>query len=351
MRILFLILGVMGIAFTLLKLIRYHHWTIRFFDFPQLQFLLFNLASTAGLIAFFTHTNILDWLVLLVVAGCTVYEFYIIWPYTIMAPVQTPRTQKQKKKADIGIMISNVYQLNEQYDRLLTIRKRVNPDILITLESNHDWDNHLNSLDEEYPYHVKIPLENMYGMHLFSRLRLTETQVKYRVEDDIPSIETMVEMNNGEKVKMFCLHPKPPSPTENEESTERDAELLLVAKEIQNYSQPVIVAGDLNDVAWSHSTRLFQRISGLLDPRKGRGFFNTFNANLWFFRWPLDHIFHSEHFGLVEIMRLPNVGSDHFPIFASFNYEPTIEVEEEPEEADREDEEEAVETINSALDK
>ena len=107
----------------------------------------------------------------------------------------------------------------------------------------------------------------------------------------------------------------PPSPTEAETSSERDRELILVGQETAELNQPVVVAGDLNDVAWSDTTRLFRKISSLLDPRIGRGFFSSFHAGFPLIRWPLDHIFHSEHFGLVNIQRLPAIGSDHFPIF------------------------------------
>jgi len=89
------------------------------------------------------------------------------------------------------------------------------------------------------------------------------------------------------------IHPAPPSPTEKDSSRPRDSELIMVAKVLKNPSRPTIVAGDLNDVAWSRSTRLFMQISGFLDPRKGRGFYNTFHAGYFFMRWPLDHLFHS----------------------------------------------------------
>lgn len=87
---------------------------------------------------------------------------------------------------------------------------------------------------------------------------------------------------------------------------------MKVALRAKECKLPSNVIGDLNDVAWSHTTELFRKTSELLDPRRGRGFYYTFSAHHWFIRFPLDYIFCSKHFELISMKRLPKNGSDHF---------------------------------------
>lgn len=78
-------------------------------------------------------------------------------------------------------------------------------------------------------------------------------------------------------------------------------------------------------------------ISGLLDPRIGRGMYNTFHADYWFMRWPLDHLFHSDHFKLKSVKRLPGFGSDHFALFTELVYEVGVDIDQEGLDADADD--------------
>jgi hypothetical protein len=103
---------------------------------------------------------------------------------------------------------------------------------------------------------------------------------------------------------------------------ERDTELLIVGKKIKETGLPTIVAGDMNDVGWSVTSKLFRKYSELVDPREGRGLFNTYNAFVPFLRYPLDHIFYSGEFGLVSLKKLEKIGSDHFPLLVVLSYEP-----------------------------
>jgi len=329
---------------TGLPLLSSEKWWIRGWDFPRLQLavllalLLITQVVVPGVEAPF---RILLLLINVVLLG---YQLWWILPYT---PLWKPEVEKVKKthpKSRLKVLAANVLTPNPFPEKLLECIKKYSPDIFVTLETDKRWEMHLNTLEKLYPFSIKYPLDNLYGMHVYSRLKLRQPRVAFLVDDTVPSIHAEVLMDNGVPVRMHFLHPTPPSPTENERSLERDVELLMIANSLKKYDGPAVVTGDLNDVAWSETTRLFRRISGLLDPRVGRGMFNTFHADYPFLRWPLDHLFHTHHFSLVNMQRLPHIGSDHFPVLIELCYRGE-HTDQEGLEEDDEDQQKAEEKI------
>ena len=288
----------------------------------------------------------------LVIIGLGVFgALYLGWwilPYTRFYKKEVEQALEINVNNRIRIMVANVLITNKNTDKLLALVNENDPDIVVTLETDNWWEKKLEVLEDEYPYTIKCPLENTYGMHVFSRYVLRDTKISFLIEADVPSMSAKVELPSGEKVQVYFLHPAPPSPTEKETSIERDAELLLIAKEVKDKDEPVIVTGDMNDVAWSYTTRLFRKTGRMLDPRVGRGMFSTFHAKYPMIRWPLDHLFHSPHFTVVQVKRLPYFGSDHFPILIELELTRGIEKVQESLEATPEDEEKADEKIKKA---
>lgn len=336
---------------TLASLTRFDQWWIRGFDFPRLQICFLILLTISFSLFFYDfHSSwhyILNGLLIL----SFLYQAAKIYPYTVLAKKQVQKYKGSEPESRFSILVSNVLTTNKQYDKLIDHVNQRQPDLLLTLESDKRWEKALTAIEKYYPFKVKVPQDNLYGMHLYSKLELLDIEVKYLISREIPSIHGYVKLANGKKIKIHCLHPKPPSPSEDDTSTNRDAELLLVGRELNEAMEPTLVFGDLNDVAWSRTTKLFQKISGLLDPRVGRGFFNTYHAGYPFFRWPLDHIFHSSDFSLVQLRRLKSIGSDHFPIFIKLNYEPKKEdLHDRPETPDEEEEDRAEEKIEKGQD-
>ncbi|GAB2978658.1 endonuclease/exonuclease/phosphatase family protein [Mucilaginibacter puniceus] len=331
------------LIFTILPLIRNEYWIFRVFDYPRLQKLILNVAVLVLTVLFYDDDTALRY-ILPVVLICNIgYLLWLIWPFTIFGPKQVMKATTHNEGSSLSIMIANVYQDNKDYKGRLAQVAKADPDLVILLETDSFWDKQTRQLENKYTYHCRVPLENTYGLLLYSKLELLQTDIKYLVEKDVPSIHTQIKLRNGQPVQLYAVHPTPPVPGENESSAERDKELLLVADMAKQSPLPVIVAGDLNDVAWSHTTELFLKMSELLDPRRGRGFFNSFNAKYLFIRFPLDHAFISPEFKLNAIKRLDNCGSDHFPIYLNIQLEPDAAQKQQPMEVEAEDIEEAEE--------
>ena len=327
-----LVVGLAMVAGTLLNLSRSPHWFVRGWDFPRVQIAI--LAGAAGLVYAWCCVAgaPLDWAFLLAVLGCVLWQFARIYPYTSLGPrrVQRSRLAGSDEPRRLRFLISNVQMENTGHDRLLALVRESDPDVLLAVETDERWVRALEPLAADYPYAVRQPQDNWFGLVLFSRVPLISVKVEFLVQDDIPSIRAVLDLS-GEPVVLRGLHPRPPEPIRDQDATPRDAELVLVGKAIaKEGGAPTIVAGDLNDVAWSDTTRLFLRLSGLLDPRMGRGFYNTYSTRNPLTRWPLDHVFHSNHFRLVELRRCGDIGSDHFPVLIELSYEPEAPAEQEP---------------------
>jgi endonuclease/exonuclease/phosphatase (EEP) superfamily protein YafD len=253
------------------------------------------------------------------------------------------RVSSIKEEEQIVIFTANVLQDNRNYGAMLQQIRDTDPDVIFLVETDEQWQRGVGELEKRYSYRLACPLDNTYGLLFFSRLPLRNERVVCRIEDEVPSVETEVQLPSGVWVKIFGLHPKPPVPDESLYSTAKDKELMKVAFQVKEVKGPCIVMGDLNDVAWSHVTELFRKVSSLLDPRRGRGFYSTFSANNWLMRFPLDYIFCSSDFGLVKMKRMPHNGSDHFAMLIHLQYDPRLKIVHDEPHADREEKEEAKE--------
>ncbi len=319
---------------TMLPLWRNPHWLIRGLDFPRLQFAVFSLLLLAAEWIWLDLEQVLPLVLLTVTACCLAWQLWWILPYTPLWPVEVKSASIDSPERCLSILTANILTPNRNAAALLALVRQRRPDLLVTLESDLWWQEQLDTLQAEMPFSLKCPLDNLYGMHMYSRLPIEDEEIEFLVEDDVPSMHVSVTLRDGQSVRMHFLHPAPPSPTENPESAERDAETVIVGRSVASCEEPVVVTGDLNDVAWSATTRLFRKISGLLDPRVGRGMYNTFHAEYPFVRWPLDHLFHSHHFTLRSIELLPSIGSDHFPLLTRLAFEPARGADQEGLEGD-----------------
>ncbi len=336
------------IIISLIPLIRNDYWIFRIGEYPRLQKLFINVCLLILLVIVLGAVTTQDKIITALLSLNTAYLVYQVFPFTVLGRKQLLSAGKRHTDKQIGLFIGNVYQHNKNAKDYLKCIKSKDPDVVMLVETDNWWAAQLESLQKTYPHHLLVPLENTYGMMLFSKFKLHNAKVSYLVEKDIPSVHATIELPSGDKLNFHGLHPTPPVPNENPRTTERDKEILLIGKEAKKSELPVIVAGDLNDVAWSYTTELFSKISGLLDPRKGRGFFNTFHAKYLFLRFPLDHIFCSNEFSLIDIKRMPNCGSDHFPMYIKLQYSPEKAIDQEEPEADQEDKKTADKKIKKA---
>lgn len=301
---------------TTIPLMREQTYWLRAWTYARLQMLTLIIVTTVVLLAWL---NIGEWpaqLALIALGLCAVICLYDIYPFTPLARRHVPSLKPGQPHKPISLLVANVLMENENYAATLAKVKAQEPDILFFVETDQKWADNLSELEDIYPYQYLLPLEDFNGMLFYSKFPILNVEERYLVQDHIPSLTIDLDVAGPAPLRFYGVHPRPPRP--EDDTADLDKELLFIANETGHMTTPVLVTGDLNDVGWSSTTKQFLRVSGLSDPRRGRGLYNSYNAKNPLVRWPLDHVFNSRHFALKKMKRLEPSGSDHFPIFVEF---------------------------------
>jgi len=76
----------------------------------------------------------------------------------------------------ISLLIYNVLSVNQEVEALRALIRNTDPDLILLSEPNQWWLEHLDGLEDDYPYTLQQPQENQYGMLLYSRLELEKSR-------------------------------------------------------------------------------------------------------------------------------------------------------------------------------
>lgn len=332
LRALSLALASSVVAATAAPMSRVDNRWIRSLEFPRPQIAGLGLLAIAGLLARRDRTRT-DKVAAVATGLAVAYHARNILPFTRLHKREVLRSTCKEPDRRVRILSCNIMLENRHPDRFLQTVREQDPDVVCVLEADAWWTERLAELERDRPHTMKLPQDNFYGMLLYSRLPIVDQEVQFLIKKDVPSFRARLQLGTGDLVELYCLHPEPPP---YEHTSERDSELMLTGLAIRKSDFPSIVIGDLNDVAWSKGNREFLKLSGLLDPRVGRGFYHTFDARSVLVRYPIDHIFHTAEFRLGELSVLKPIGSDHHPVLIELSFEPEVEAEQPAPEPDQE---------------
>lgn len=304
-------LAALACLVTAISAIRSNLWWIRILDFPRVAMLGAICAVAIGCL-FATGRARIVALTGLVVAGG--WQLWRIHDYTMLAPTEMALAGAGDPAASCFTAIGlNVLQKNRDHDRIIAALRAANPDLLLLMETDQRWAEALRPLLDTYPYKLQIPINN-FGMIFASRLRIRAAHFAAATDANTPTLYSRLETREGEPFAFVGLHPQPPRPGQN--TGARDRNIAKASRRTANDPLPALAMGDFNDVPWSHTTQLFKKTGGFLDPRAGRGAYATFPAQHRWLGWPLDQIFVTPAFRVRAVRVLEDVGSDHRPLLA-----------------------------------
>ena len=235
--------------------------------------------------------------------GLQVYPFYF------------PRVQPNTGTSNFRILLSNVFQINDNYDSVSKLIQEEDPAMVVLVELTAAWNDALAADLAKYPYRATKVMQGDFGIGVFSKHPIANQRIVAFTDESPPAVVLDL-LYEQKTIRVVAVHTWPPITLRNFRIRNQDLE--RIATVIAEERMPTILAGDLNITSLSPYFQDLIHNAALIDPRVGRGLIPTCPTFLPILWVPFDHILHTKDISLTDFRRGPYVGSDHFPLIADF---------------------------------
>lgn len=232
-----------------------------------------------------------------------------LWPNSIVGP------------GSYRLLTLNVLTSNPHPDRVIEYIVEQDPDFILLQETNLEWVKTLDkALAESWPYSKTVPRSDNFGIVIYSKIAWSSCNVvEYAAEIPTPSLSALIELPNGQPLRLIATHSLPPMSLPYWQA--RNSLFAELASDVQSVAADrTIVAGDLNCTPWSYWFRKLLRESGLHNSALGQGLgISWLPIPMTACGLPIDHVLVGSGIRVSHRQVGPSVGSDHRPIIVDFD--------------------------------
>lgn len=262
--------------------------------------------------------------------------------YQLTFIAQTEDSIETKNKT-YRILVSNVNKPNRQFDRLIDLIQKEDPDVIVLIEADREWLKALKNTTLLYRHFNETNNDAGYfSISIFSRYNIQNFEIVPIGRMKIPLAKMSLVFPSG-VLRLYAIHPVPPIPLKKEFMKDRFFQIEKINSELSKEESPAMLVGDFNATPWSSGFRSLTsgtklRTAGsdfdllgtwptpeyfrvLLLPGQNPVsesdiFYRIFNWEI--FRIPIDHVLTTQEFRIKDYRLGKHIGSDHFPLLVDF---------------------------------
>lgn len=304
---LFFIVTLYAIAFaSVIPHLFPHYWLTDLFSHFKLQYIFLLLILLLPGFFFLMRRRIFPVALILIL---------LLWNSWFIVPLYLPSSDKAEVYgASFSILSMNLLASNTNYSEAIDLIGEKDPDVVVLLELNPQWEKEMQILESKFPFRKMYPQTNNFGIGIFSKYPGSFTVTDFG-KGFPPSIIGETEIN-GSPISILATHPFPP--VSQEKFLLRNKQLKEIAELTKSRKGNLILVGDLNTSSYSPNFQELLKKGDLKDSRKGFGIASTWPVNYLIVRTTLDHILYKGKLQVIKRTTERSIGSDHLPIYMEF---------------------------------